>query len=134
MPEKFDLEIERLEEDLKNMGSLARNMLLQSVESLKDRDKELAEEVLGMKDQLYEYDQNIEEHALKVLMLYQPMAKDMRNLACILKMITYLTRIGRYGYDIAKVTLEIADKPHVKKNSLIFRTCHVLLPPWWMMF
>ncbi|MGA1866742.1 MAG: phosphate signaling complex protein PhoU, partial [Thermoplasmatota archaeon] len=60
-------------------------------------------------------DHSIEEHTLRVLTLYQPMAKDMRNLACILKMITYLTRIGRYGYDIAKVTLELADQPHVKR-------------------
>jgi phosphate transport system protein len=115
MPEKFDHEMDLLDEDIQNMGNLAKTMLLEAVESLKNRDKELAEKVLGMKDELYEYDQHIEEHTLKVLMLYQPMAKDMRNLACILKMITYLTRIGRYGYDIAKITLEIADKPHVKK-------------------
>ncbi|MFH1014069.1 MAG: phosphate uptake regulator PhoU, partial [Thermoplasmatota archaeon] len=33
----------------------------------------------------------------------------------ILKMITYLTRVGRYGKDIANITLEIAGQPHVKK-------------------
>jgi phosphate transport system protein len=90
-------------------------MLLDAVESLKERDVDLADEVLGRKDELYDLDHTIEEQTLKVLTLYQPMARDMRNLACILKMITYLTRIGRYGYDIAKVTKELADKPHVKK-------------------
>ena len=115
MPERFDHEMELLNDDIRKMGTLAQKMLLDAVESLKNRDKELAEQVLGSKDELYGYDQHIEEHTLKVLMLYQPMAKDMRNLACILKMITYLTRIGRYGYDIAKVTLELADQPHVKK-------------------
>ncbi|HHD15703.1 MAG TPA: phosphate signaling complex protein PhoU [Euryarchaeota archaeon] len=97
------------------MGALAMNMLLDSVRSLKDRDVELADEVLERKDKLYSYDQGIEEKALKILTLYQPMARDLRELACVLKMITYMTRIGRYGYDIAKVTKGIAPEPHVKK-------------------
>lgn len=115
MPERFDGEMGKLNKDIRKMGELSKRMLLDAVQSLKDRDRELAEQVLSMKEELYELDQGIEERTLKVLMLYQPMAKDMRDLACILKMITYLTRIGRYGYDIAKVTLEVADKPHVKK-------------------
>jgi phosphate transport system protein len=115
MPERFDHEMEILNRDIRKMGKLAQKMLLNAVESLKNRDKELANEVLGMKEELYDFDYRIEEHTLRVLMLHQPMAKDMRNLACILKMITYLTRIGRYGYDISKITLEIADQPHVKK-------------------
>ncbi len=115
MPEKFDHEMGLLNEDIWNMGVLSQKMLLLAVESLKNRDKDLADKVLGMKEELYDYDQHIEEHTLKVLILYQPVAKEMRNLACILKMITYLTRIGRYGYDISKVTLELADQPLVKK-------------------
>lgn len=115
MPEKFDNEMEMLNRDIEKMGDLATNMLLDAVMSLRDRDKEMAQSVLDRKEALYDLDRSIEEHTLKVLMLFQPMAKDMRTLACILKMITYLTRIGRYGYDIAKITLELADKPHVKR-------------------
>jgi len=47
--------------------------------------------------------------------MYQPMAKDMRVIGSSLKLITYLTRIGRYGKDIAKFVKEIADDPHIKK-------------------
>lgn len=44
------------------------------------------------------------------------MARDMREIACVLKMITYLTRVGRYGKDIAKIVMEeLAEKPPVKK-------------------
>lgn len=115
MPEKFDKEIHFLHKDIKKMAELAQKMLLDSVESLRTRNKELAQSVLDRKDDLYDLDDHIEEHAIRVLTLHQPVAKDMRDLACILKMITYLKRIGRYGYDIAKVTLEIGDQPHVKK-------------------
>jgi phosphate transport system protein len=115
MPEKFDKEIHFLHKDIKKMGDLSTKMLMQGVESLRKRDKELAQSVLAMKDELYDLDDHIEEHSIRVLTLHQPVAKDMRELACILKIITYLKRIGRYGYDIAKVALEIGDQPHVKK-------------------
>ena len=115
MPTKFDNEMEGIERKIERMSHLARDMLLDSVTSLKDRDTDLANDVLSRKDELYELDQGIEAQALNVLTLYQPMAKEMRNLGCILKIITYLTRIGRYGYDIAKVTKLLAGQPHVKK-------------------
>jgi len=38
------------------------------------------------------------------------MAIDLRRLATILKVITYLTRIGRYGKDIASVVEELSQK------------------------
>jgi phosphate transport system protein len=57
----------------------------------------------------------LEEEALQLIALYQPMAKDMRTIACCLKMITSIDRIGRYGKDIAKVTKEIYPGPHIKK-------------------
>ncbi len=50
---------------------------------------------------------DLEEEALQLIALYQPMASDMRTIACCLKMIADLNRIGRYGKDIAKVTKEI---------------------------
>ncbi|MBN1389240.1 MAG: phosphate signaling complex protein PhoU [Candidatus Thermoplasmatota archaeon] len=115
MPKKFDDEMDVLNNKIRKMGRLSRKMLMDAVSSLKERDRTMAQQVLSSKKELYDFDHNIEEHVLRVLTLYQPVAKDMRNLACILKMITYLTRIGRYGYDIAKVTLEVADQPHVKK-------------------
>src|SRR4030042_3968755 len=58
---------------------------------------------------------DLEEDALQLIALYQPMARDMRTIACCLKMIVDLNRIGRYGKDIAKVTTEIYPGPHIKK-------------------
>jgi len=43
------------------------------------------------------------------------MAKDLRALGASLKIITYLDRIGRYGYDVAKATIALQGKEHVKK-------------------
>ena len=114
--------MDRLHEDLKKMkrkviemGELAKEMLRDSVEALKKQDVELAEEVISKKKKLADIDVEIEEKTLQLITLYHPMAKDMRTVACILKTITYLTRIGRYGKDIANIAKELSDKPHVAK-------------------
>jgi len=114
--------MDRLHEDLKKMkrkviemGELAKEMLYDSMEALEKQDVELAEEVISKKKKLADMDVEIEEKTLQLIALYHPMAKDMRTVACILKTITYLTRIGRYGKDIANIAKELSDKPHVAK-------------------
>ena len=114
--------MDRLHEDLKKMkrkviemGELAKEMLHDSMEALEKQDVELAEEVISKKKKLADMDVEIEEKILQLIALYHPMAKDMRTVACILKTITYLTRIGRYGKDIANIAKELSDKPHVAK-------------------
>ncbi|TFG23349.1 MAG: phosphate signaling complex protein PhoU [Promethearchaeota archaeon] len=108
-------EIIQLKNAVLDMGRLALSMLENAIKSLNTLDIELAKEVLHIKHRIRDYDNKIEEKALKLIALYQPMAIDLRRLACILKMITYLTRIGRYGKDIAQVIKRDFDK---KENLL----------------
>ncbi|MCJ7571105.1 MAG: phosphate signaling complex protein PhoU, partial [Candidatus Thermoplasmatota archaeon] len=115
MVEKFHNELEKLKQDLLKMGDLAISMLCSSVESLKNLDVEKANTVIVKKVELAKKNIQLEEEALQLIALYQPMAIDMRTIACCLKMTTDLNRIGRYGKDIAKVTKEIYPGPHIKK-------------------
>ncbi len=103
-------EIINLKQDVLDMGKLSLKMLEDSIISLNTRDLELANEVNHNKHKLREFDAHIEERALKLIALYQPMAIDLRRLATILKMITYLYRLGRYGKDIAAIVKLLTDK------------------------
>lgn len=113
--EKFHQELEALGADMVTYGEHALAMLTQALQAFVDQDLEAAERVYNMKGQLDRWDRQVEERALKLLTLHQPMAKDLRALACILKMDTYLNRIGRYGKDIAKDAIAMAQRPHVAK-------------------
>ncbi len=115
MGEKFHIELEKLKQDVLRMGDHATSMLYGSVEALKKLDVEMADSVILKKEELAHKNIQLEEEALQLIALYQPMAVDMRTIACCLKMITDLNRIGRYGKDIAKVTKEIYPGPHIKK-------------------
>jgi len=115
MVEKFHNELEVLKKHVLKMGELSITMLSDSVESLKNLDVEKAESVIAKKKKLAEMNIKLEEDALRLIALYQPMAVDMRTIACCIKMLVALNRIGRYGKDIAKVTKEIYPGPHIKK-------------------
>jgi len=115
MVEKFHKELEQVKKEVIKMGNLSKDMLQKSVKALKEQDMQLADWVLSKKVQLADMDNEIEKKTLHLITLYQPMAKDMREIACILKMITYLNRIGRYGKDIAKFVSEFEKEGHVKK-------------------
>jgi len=113
MVEKFHEELQRLKEDMLTMGFLALEMLSQSLEALEKQDVVLARSVIDRKKELVDWDERNEEAALRLIALYQPMAGDLRTIATSLKMVTYLTRIGSYGKDIAKVSLRLAEEPPI---------------------
>ena len=115
MVEKFHVELSQAKKDVDKMGHLAKDMLTKSVEALIDLDKQKAEWVISNKFKLADMDDKIEDKTLRLIALYQPMASDLREIACILKMITYLNRIGRYGKDIAKLVFEFEKTGHIKK-------------------
>jgi phosphate transport system protein len=113
MVEKFHSELEMLKEHTLEMGSLSRGMLQMAIRALKGQDLALAAWVMNRRDELTRWDDSIEEDALRLMALYQPMAKDLRTIACTLKMITYLTRIGIYGKDIAVVVNKSSEMPPI---------------------
>jgi len=115
MVERFHEELKALKKDVIDMGYLSIAMLKKSVEALRKQDLDLAKWVDSQKTLIASKDSNIEAKAFQLLTLHQPMAKDLRLIACSLKMITYIARVGRYGKDIAKIAVELSDKPHIKK-------------------
>jgi len=113
MVEKFHTELASLKSDVLEMGYLARDMLNQSLQALESQDVTLARSIDRDKTRLSDLDHDIEQKCLRLIALYQPMAKDLRTIAASMKMITNLYRIGRYGKDIAIVVPDLADAPHV---------------------
>ncbi len=107
---EFHREIVELKNSILDMGNLALNMLNNSIIALVNNDIELAKIVKPKKEQLNEFDVNIEDRALKLIALHNPMAIDMRRIATCLKVNTYLYRIGRYGKDIANIVIENLSK------------------------
>ncbi|MFO7795467.1 MAG: phosphate signaling complex protein PhoU [Promethearchaeia archaeon] len=110
MAKEMRKEIVELKSKVLDMAQLALGMLDDAIKALNENDLELAKSVEEKKHKLREFDEEIEAEALKTIGLFQPMAIDLRRLGTILKIITYLYRIGRYGKDIAVVVEELQAK------------------------
>jgi phosphate transport system protein len=111
MSEKFHTELNRLKQDTTEMVQFARDMLSESVDALIGQDSAKALQVLSKKKHIREVTITLEDRTYQLIALYQPMAKDMRVIACTLKMITAAERIGRYGKDIADMVKQLQGQP-----------------------
>ena len=109
MRETFVHQMESLDAHVGEMANLAKSMLADGLDALEAFDPDLAESVAKRAQELAAKDEAIETEALGILMLQAPVAKDLRRIGAILKLITYINRIGRYGYDIAKVVKVLKD-------------------------
>lgn len=115
MTKQFHQQLEALRGRVLAMAHLARLNVTEGVQSLVSLDPGMAGRVVERGEQLNRLDVEIERDALDLLALNQPMAQDLRTIGASLKIITYLDRIGRYGYDIAKVTKQMAGREHIRK-------------------
>lgn len=114
MRNRFHTDLDALTEDVIEMGNLICSMLDRSVTAYANGDREMADWVLQNKDEASRLDSLIEDEALRLLVLHQPMAGDMRRIATILKMITYMERIGRYAKNIANAANDLMDSDEHK--------------------
>lgn len=100
---QYQDQLKALNARLDELALHAKGMLTNGVRAFETLDRELAARVDARKEALADLDDRIEQHALRLLALQQPMAGDLRQIGATLKLITYLTRIGRYGRDIGNV-------------------------------
>ncbi len=112
--ESFHSALERLQEDLLRMGALVEDTIYRAVKSLKDRDVELAREVVAGDEVIDQLNLDIEQRCLQLLALQQPMARDLRVIGTALKISSELERMADNATDIAKVTIRLDGQPLIK--------------------
>ncbi len=103
----YNSELEQLEHDLLEMGSIADQMVAHAAEALTSLDPQLAMSVITRDDEIDARDLSIEERCIRLLALQQPMASDLRVVGTVMKMITDIERVGDLAVDIAKIALKI---------------------------
>lgn len=114
MERHFDDELSGLKTDLIKMASLVEESIYKAVQALKDRNKELAEEVVEMDSRIDEMENIIEENAIELLALRQPMAADLRFVTTGMRINAELERIADLTVNIAQRAIEISDEPLLK--------------------
>jgi phosphate transport system protein len=109
-PRGYDLEVRHLKERATGMGRWALQMVHDGWRAFDARDLAAAQRVLDRNEVLDRLDDEMEHATIAFLVLRQPAAIDLRTAAGLLKITTHLDRIGRLGYDMARITTQGPDR------------------------
>ncbi|MDD7112974.1 MAG: phosphate signaling complex protein PhoU [Lachnospiraceae bacterium] len=111
----FDEQLDRLNEEIINMGTLIQQAIGMAVEALIKRDVEKAKQTMDFDAEIDHQEKIIENLCLKLLLQQQPVARDLRVISAALKMITDMERIGDHASDISELAIQLADLPPVEQ-------------------
>jgi phosphate transport system protein len=105
----LDAKIKQLEDEVMLLGNMVEQATHSAVDSLKNRDSNLAQKILDGDRLINEKRYAIENNILITIATQQPMAHDLRLLAAILEVISELERMGDYAKGIAKITKRLGN-------------------------
>lgn len=116
---KFDKELDMLNQELIEMGTLVEKSIDSTVAALMEKDIELAKKVAMSDNEIDEMEKIIESRCLRLILQQQPVARDLRLISSTLKMITDMERIGDQSADISEITQKIAKEEYIKELTHI---------------
>ncbi len=110
MKEHFSELLERLRRNLIQMGAEVEGQIQLAMEALTGMDAEKAREVIARDVEIDQMEIDIENQAVQLLALQQPVAVDLRFLVAALKINNDLERIGDHAVNIAEGAERLANQ------------------------
>jgi phosphate transport system protein len=109
MAKHLQRDLDQLSKDLLTMGALVEDATNKAINALLRRNKTLAQEVAAGDSAIDDRENQLEESALKIIALHQPVAADLRFLITALKVNNDLERIGDHAVAVAERAEVLAD-------------------------
>jgi phosphate transport system protein len=106
----FHEQLAQLRQKLLDMSSHAEHLVDQSITALIERDRALANSVIAGDKIVNTLEIEIEQLAISLLALQQPMARDLRSIVGTIKVSGDLERVGDHAVNIAESAIRLADE------------------------
>lgn len=114
MQRHFDEQIQDLQQKIVRMGRTAESMIQTAMRALVERDISLAQEVYRKEEEVNELQMSIDDRAVKLTALQQPVAGDARFLFMASRIASDLERIGDQAVNISQNTAQVLKAPPLK--------------------
>lgn len=110
----FEQKLNEIKEDMLVMAFMVEQAIERSIDALKNRDVELARQIIAddMKVNRKRYD--IEEECLELMATQQPLAGDLRTILAVLHIIVDLERMADHAEGNAKIAIMLSQEPPLK--------------------
>ncbi len=110
----FEEELEQLKAKLLEMSSLVETAINRSIAAVVEKKKQPADEVLRNEKDVNRMQMEIDDLAIELLALQQPVAVDLRLITAALKINNDLERMGDLAVNIAHRALDLLQEPVIK--------------------
>jgi len=114
MQRHFDEQIQDLQEKLLRMGRTAESMIQMALRALIERNEALAAEVARREEEVNELQMEIDDRAVKLTALQQPVGSDVRFLFMASRIASELERIGDQAVNISENVRHLLKAPPLK--------------------
>ena len=117
---RYGEELQSVFDELIRMASYAVGAVRKAQAALERGDAAAAKNIVEGDENVNRFEKEIEQRALRIIIKYQPVANDLRDVTGALKMITDIERIGDQAADIASVFLKIGEAVNDDDLSAMF--------------
>ncbi|MBN9593292.1 MAG: phosphate signaling complex protein PhoU [Alphaproteobacteria bacterium] len=123
----FTEQLESLSASVAQMGGMAEAQMAEAIEAITKRDTARAEAAIASDKAIDQIQHTIENQALKLLALRQPMAVDLRETLAAIKLAGELERIGDLAKNIAKRAIILNREPPIRLTQSLGRMGRLVL-------
>jgi len=116
---KFQKEMEALNLELTRMAALIERIISESTTALIKQDTALCESVIAYKEDVNALKEEIENKALKIILMQQPVASDLRKISTALKMIIDLDRIAAQAREVCETVMRLSEQNYEVKLEIL---------------
>ena len=118
--ENTEKEILGLIVQIENVNSLATKQLALLINSFKDDDKNVLQQIIEQEDNIEQEILKIEQNSVKILNLHNPFAKQLRNIIALIKISNCYENINEIISNIAITCLRLIKKKSILQETIVF--------------
>ena len=110
----YEMELQEIKNALIYIGVLTEKAIQMAMQSLTERNSDIAHKVIKDDEEIDKMDTELEERCIKILALRQPTAIDLRFITTAIKITGHLERIGDMAVNIAEKAIQLNEEPKLK--------------------
>lgn len=115
----FERVLDQLTTDLNTMAGLVVRSLDNAMRGLLDRNTDLCSHVIADDEEIDDLEVKIDEEGIRIMMLFQPVASDLRQVYTAMKVSSNLERTADQAVGIAKRARKINRNPEIPEVRLV---------------
>jgi len=115
----FDAALDSLRADVLMMASLTDRNLQNAMTSLFDRDPQLCAITISDEQEINSLEKTVDQNGIDLLLRYQPVASDLRQVVSAMKLSSNLERIGYQAVKIARRSRNLSMEPELDEAGAL---------------